>query len=71
MRAFGVVDRENEPPLGAAAELPGAGPGTGSWRWLARRYDYNSLDLEVEAPARGLLYWADGFDPHWRAWVDG
>jgi hypothetical protein len=60
-----------KPRLGAGAELPGAGPGTGSWHWLARRYDYNSLDLEVEAPARGLLYWADGFDPHWRAWVDG
>jgi hypothetical protein len=58
-------------PLGGVADLPGTGPETGSWHWLVRRYDYNSLDLEVEAPARGLLYWADGFDPHWRAWVDG
>lgn len=60
-----------KPRPGAVADLPGTDPGTGSWRWLVRRYDYNSLDLEVEAPAMGLLYWADGFDPHWRAWVDG
>ncbi len=61
-----------KPRWGAAVDLPGGGgPEAGSWQWLVRRYDYNSLDLEVEAPARGLLYWADGFDPHWRAWVDG
>jgi hypothetical protein len=40
-------------------------------RWTVRRYDYNSLDLEVETPARAVLYWADGCDPSWRAWVDG
>jgi uncharacterized membrane protein YfhO len=34
-------------------------------------YDYNSLALTVEAPHAGVLYWADGYDPHWRAWVDG
>jgi hypothetical protein len=40
-------------------------------RWTVRRYDYSSLDLEVESAGRNVLYWADGFDPSWRAWVDG
>ena len=40
-------------------------------RWTVRHYDYNALDLEVETPARVVLYWADGFDPSWRAWIDG
>jgi hypothetical protein len=62
-----------KPPAGTdetSAKLPRGGD-AGSWRWEARRYDYNSLDLDVDAPARGVLYWADGYDPHWRAWVDG
>jgi len=46
------------------------GGDAGPWRWDVRRYDYNSLELEVDAPARGVLYWADGYDPHWRAWGD-
>lgn len=63
-----------EKPRGAAvepAEAKAAGDDAGPWRWTAGRYDYNALDLDVEAPARGVLYWADGYDPHWRAWVDG
>jgi hypothetical protein len=52
-------------------------PATGSerntmgWRWTVNDYDYNSLALTVEAPGGGVLYWADGYDPYWRAWVDG
>jgi hypothetical protein len=34
-------------------------------------WDYNTLALDVETPAAAVLYWADGFDPSWRAWVDG
>jgi uncharacterized membrane protein YfhO len=41
------------------------------WRWTVNDYDYNSLALTVEAPGGGVLYWADGYDPYWRAWVDG
>lgn len=50
------------------AEPAGAGP---DWYWAVKGYDYNSLDLNVHAPARGVLYWADGYDPYWRARVDG
>lgn len=56
---------------GEASPRPAGAEGPGAWRSDVRRYDYNSLDLEVETPGRGVLYWADGFDPHWRAWVDG
>jgi hypothetical protein len=61
------------PPPGTEEPLPTprGGGDAGPWRWEARRYDYNSLDLEVDAPDRGVLYWADGFDPYWRARVDG
>ncbi|HSL47963.1 MAG TPA: YfhO family protein [Candidatus Deferrimicrobiaceae bacterium] len=36
-----------------------------------RSYDYNSLRLIVRTPAPGYVYVADGFDPGWRARVDG
>jgi hypothetical protein len=62
-----------KPPAGVDEEWgkPPRGGDAGPWRSDVRRYDYNSLELEVEAPVRGVLYWADGFDPSWRAWVDG
>jgi hypothetical protein len=34
-------------------------------------YDYNSLRLAVETTTSRLLYWADGYDSEWRAFVDG
>jgi len=32
--------------------------------------DYNSLKVTVNSPRDGYLYIAEGFDPHWRAYVD-
>lgn len=43
----------------------------GTLEWRVKAYRYNSLSLTVTAPSRGVLYWADGYDPRWRAWVDG
>jgi len=54
-----------------AATTSGHGGSGGPWRWTAERYDFNSLDLIVDAPRTGVLYWADGYDPHWKASVDG
>jgi hypothetical protein len=69
MRRSVILDPEGR----AIEDVPESRP-TGAdgrpWRWNVRRYDYNSLELDVEAPTRGVLYWADGYDPHWRAWVD-
>jgi hypothetical protein len=34
-------------------------------------YDYDSVRLKIVAPAAGYLYYADGYDPYWKARVDG
>ncbi len=34
-------------------------------------YDYNSVSFDVHVPGEGYLYYADGYDPFWRAYVDG
>jgi hypothetical protein len=62
-----------KPPGGTERPAPATGSerNTVDWRWTVNDYDYNSLDLTVEAPGGGVLYWADGYDPYWRAWVDG
>jgi hypothetical protein len=40
-------------------------------KWQAKRLSGNRLVLEGEAPEAGLLVVCEGFDPGWRAWVDG
>jgi hypothetical protein len=35
------------------------------------RYDHNSLEVAIDAPTAGFLYYADGYDRHWKAVVDG
>jgi hypothetical protein len=35
------------------------------------RYDPDSLEVAIDAPTNGFLYYADGYDRHWRADVDG
>jgi hypothetical protein len=35
------------------------------------RYDHDTLDLEVESTGPGVLEYADGYDRHWKALVDG
>jgi hypothetical protein len=60
-RAAGDDDTREHRDTGAA---PSGRLDIGHW-------DYNTLALDVETPADAVLYWADGFDPYWRAWVDG
>lgn len=43
----------------------------GWFDWVVEHYTYNSLRLKVRTEVPGLLYWADGYDPRWRAFVDG
>lgn len=35
------------------------------------KYGYNFLSISTRTVRDGLLYWADGYDPHWRASIDG
>ncbi len=39
--------------------------------WRVNHYDYHSLDLTVELRENAYLYWSDGYDRYWRAFVDG
>lgn len=34
-------------------------------------YDYDSLHLEIETSQPGYVYYADGYDPYWKARIDG
>ena len=40
------------------------------FRFTISRYDYDSIELSTESSVPGFLYYADGYDPHWRAFVD-
>jgi hypothetical protein len=60
------------------AEAPAARPASpdhetrdAPFSFVLTGYDYTSIDLVVEAPSPGFLYYADGYDPAWRAAVDG
>jgi hypothetical protein len=35
------------------------------------RYDYNSLYMKVYTDKEGFLYWADGYDKNWHAYING
>lgn len=34
-------------------------------------YEYNSFDMKVSTDKTGILYWADGYDKWWHAYVNG
>lgn len=34
-------------------------------------YDYDTLRLEIETSQPGYVYYADSYDPHWKARIDG
>lgn len=36
-----------------------------------KRYGYSNLEIEIETDQPGFLYWSDGFDTWWNAYVDG
>jgi hypothetical protein len=46
-------------------------PGGGGLRYAVESYNVNSVEMKVIAPRRGLLYWVDGYDKDWRAYVNG
>jgi hypothetical protein len=35
------------------------------------KYEYDSFDMQVSADKDGVLYWADGYDKNWHAYVNG
>ncbi|TAN62547.1 hypothetical protein EPN18_04570 [bacterium] len=39
--------------------------------YSVRRYDYDFIELKVSSPSNGFLYWADGYNKNWHAYVNG
>lgn len=58
-------------PGSTAAAPPSPADGDSRFRFRLTHYDYNTLELAVEAASPGFLAYADGWAPQWRASVDG
>ncbi len=43
----------------------------GQFSYSVKKYEPNSFDIDVVTDKHGVLYWSDGFDEGWRAYVDG
>lgn len=61
----------NEPLPTGPWTIPVAPPEEPRFRFRLTAYDYNIVDLTVDAAAPGFLYYADGYDRHWTASIDG
>jgi len=42
-----------------------------NFSYEVQNYTFNSLKLLTQNMEKGFLYWADGYDKHWEAYVDG
>jgi hypothetical protein len=54
----------------ARTECRNAGSNTLEVNWKVNHYDYQTLHLSATLKENGYLYWADGYDRHWQAFVD-
>lgn len=52
-------------------EIQEGGRGELAPQWTVRSYRYSSLDLDISTHRRRILLWVDGYDRHWKAYVDG
>lgn len=39
--------------------------------YTIERYDYDSFEMKASADNDGILYWADGYDKNWHAYING
>jgi len=74
--SHGAFAETNAPKSASNMTIPAGLTGAmqtseGRFQWKVESYDYNELIASVSLPNDGFLYWADGYNPHWRAWVDG
>ena len=40
------------------------------WTYEVVEYTYDSLNLKISTDAAGFIYWADGYDPSWHAFLN-
>jgi uncharacterized membrane protein YfhO len=45
--------------------------GERNFTYSVGNYAHNSFDIQVSADKEGILYWADGYDKGWHAYIDG
>jgi len=43
----------------------------GQFSYSVKKYEPDSCSIEVVTEKHGILYWSDGFDEGWRAYIDG
>jgi hypothetical protein len=43
----------------------------GQFSYSVKKYEPNSFSMEVVTGKDGILYWSDGFDDGWRAYING
>jgi len=43
----------------------------GSFTYAIERYNYNFFEMKSSADNDGILYWADGYDKSWHAYING
>ena len=58
--------------------LPPASPGlkgdkgtNNHFSYRVKEYEYDSFSMDVVTDQDGILYWSDGFDDGWHAYIDG
>jgi len=45
--------------------------GKNSFTYAIENYNYNSFEIKVSTDNKGILYWADGYDKNWHAYING
>lgn len=45
--------------------------GKNSFTYAIENYNYNSFEIKVSTDNEGILYWADGYDKNWHAYING
>lgn len=69
---FIIVDTDlNLPVPNYPVPVETADTRTPEFRYRPENYGHNSFDLRVFTEKAGLLYWADGYDSTWYAYVNG
>ena len=69
-----AIVQGKQPPDGLARIPPASGsrlPQSNLFNYRVNRYTYDNLQFTAGANQAGNLLWSDGYDRHWRAYVDG
>jgi len=68
-----ISSKKYDEPAFAKKEIKDAGnmQGERDFVYAIRKYEYNSFDMQVSVDQEGILYWADGYDKNWHAYIGG